>query len=148
MIPGRGGFLPPSQRFVEGRVVGCPRELDGARFGEESRFVDERLDARLHKIRADVEKQQQTTKQKKDDDQQDRDEPDEHVGERQLAADTPQKPLRHGSGLLVVHRSRNIPARSIVARSGTAVEGLSWAAVDQLIHATKSLRSIDMLFLP
>ena len=58
-------------------------------------FIDKRLDPRLHQVRAHVEEEQQTAEQEENGDQQNRDEPDEDVRERQFAADTPEKTLRH-----------------------------------------------------
>src|SRR5215216_5267075 len=92
----RGGrFLPPRQRFVEGRRVARLLELDGGRLRQEPRLVNERIDARLHQIRAHVEEQEQAAEQEEDNDQQDRDEPDEDVGERELPAHAPEESLPH-----------------------------------------------------
>ncbi len=91
VVPRGCGFLPPGQHLVEGRIIGRPRELDRGGLGKETRLVHERVDARLHQVRADVEEQQQAAQEKEDDDQQDREEPDEDVGQRQLAAHAPQK---------------------------------------------------------
>ena len=94
-ISRRGRLLAPRQHFVKRDVVRGLLELDRGRLGEEARLVDERVDARLHQVRADVEEQQQPAQQKEHDDQQDRDEADEDVRERQLAPDTPEKTVLH-----------------------------------------------------